>query len=100
MQNLSFKHKYFGYNEDLQQEYYCDIILNGEIYVGYCKYVKTSNDVFIEYIQIRDIFRRKGYATAMVVELSNKFNLVWNGRFTKEGRYWYESMIKKGVIKP
>jgi hypothetical protein len=36
----------------------------------------------------------------MVEELQNKYELLWDGRFTKEGREWYEKLIKKGVVIP
>jgi ribosomal protein S18 acetylase RimI-like enzyme len=87
---------------DCRSEYNCDIYNEQNIYVGYCKYYKPNwyDDIaYIEYIFISDIYRRRGYATKMVEELNNRYELKWDYKFTDMGRLWYESMCKKDIIK-
>ena len=85
-----------------REEYTCNIVNNFGNVVGQCKYYKTNiedEDVFIEFINIGYEHRRRGYATAMVVELQRRYNLKWDYRFSEVGRKWYDGLIKKGVIK-
>jgi len=105
MKNVKFKHKYIGYNDDLDHiEYCCDIYgdIRGDYKcVGYCKYYSIGYEdeiVHIEFINISYKHRRYGYGTAMVQELLKKYTLHWDYKFTKEGRLWYESLINRNII--
>lgn len=99
---MEFVHKYFG-KEDYGDVYGCNIVNDDTNYVGYCKYYKPNeheSSVYIEYIHIHEEHRRNGYATLMVKELQSKYHgeLKWDYSFTKEGRRWYESLLKKRII--
>lgn len=96
---MKFIHKYIGYN-DGYDEYVCNIEDDKNNYVGYCKYINNfmENAYSIEYIAINEENRYKGYATAMVKELISKKKLIWDGRFTCDGRNWYNSLLKKGIV--
>ena len=102
---LTFEHKFIG-SSDIQYDYCCNIydnLLGDDKFVGYCKYYKEyflDMQVYIEFIFIKHEHRYKGYATAMVEELQSKYELLWDGRFTREGREWYEKLIKKGIVIP
>lgn len=99
---MRFEHTYFTDSYD-REEYMCDIFDNNDKKVGFCKYYKNDcydNIVYIEYICISDDERLKGYATEMVKELSKKYQLGWDHRFTEEGRLWYNSLVKKSIIEP
>jgi len=101
MTEIKFDHKYLFLYENKHQ-YVCDIFVN-EKEVGVCKYYRDDLDIddatYIEFILIYQQFRRKGYATEMVKDLQSKFNLKWDGQFTNMGRIFYESLIKKLIIK-
>jgi ribosomal protein S18 acetylase RimI-like enzyme len=101
---LVFEHKYIGAS-DVQHDYYCNIydkfLPADNQSVGYCKYYKNyflDKEVYIEFLYINEDYRHKGYATAMVKELQSKYDLLWDGRFTRNGRLWYEKLIKKGIV--
>lgn len=96
---MQFSYRYFGEYGN-KQEYCCDLYDNDN-WIGYCKYYNPSiehNDAYIEYINIHEPFRRKGYATALLKELLCKYDIKWDYRFTEDGRLWYESLIKKQII--
>ena len=97
---MNFKHHYLG--RDDVDRYYCELKTDENDMVGWCKYYKPSiesDDVCIEYILIKDEYRRKGYATQVVKELQKKYGgLTWDNRFTPEGKQWYASLIKNGVV--
>jgi ribosomal protein S18 acetylase RimI-like enzyme len=100
---LTFNHYYVGDNEKGHEEYTCEII-DSKFFdsVGFCKYYKpdTVGDLcYIEYIEIKEEYRRKGYATQLVKELQKKYKLEWDYRFTDDGRKWYNSLISKKIVK-
>lgn len=98
---MKFEHTYFADSYE-REEYMCDIIDNNDKKVGFCKYYKNNyydNIVYIEYIFINHNDRLKGYATAMVKELSKNYQLGWDHRFTEGGRLWYNSLVKKKIIR-
>jgi ribosomal protein S18 acetylase RimI-like enzyme len=99
---MRFEHVYLTDSFD-REEYMCDIINAFENKVGFCKYYKNNlydNIVYIEYICINDDEQRKGYATELVKELSKRYQLGWDHRFTEKGRMWYNGLIKKSIINP
>lgn len=99
---MRFEHVYFTDSFE-REEYMCNIIDINNKKVGYCKYYKNNgydNIVYIEYICISDDEQRKGYATELVKELSKKYQLGWDHRFTEQGRMWYDSLVKKSIINP
>jgi hypothetical protein len=98
---MYFKHTYIGVNSDDRDEYACSIINKYGVAVGYCKYYRPNiydEVVIIEFIDIVYEHRRQGYATAMVCELQNKYELKWDYRFSEVGRKWYDALLKKQVI--
>jgi hypothetical protein len=99
--NMRFEHIYFTDSFD-RDEYMCNIFTDCDVKVGFCKYYKNSccdNVVYIEYIHIDEDQTRKGYATELVKELSKKYQLEWDFRFTEQGRLWYKALVKKNIIK-
>ena len=75
-------------------------ILNG-VHVGFCKYYKPLLEfetVYIEFININDQHRRRGYATAMVKELQRFNYLKWDGRLSTDGRKWYNSLMERQIV--
>lgn len=85
-----------------KDEYYCNIINDLGVSVGFCKYCRDNIDygaVYIEYITIYTEHRRKGYATLMVKELMTKYRLHWDYSFTQEGRLWYQKLIDRKILK-
>lgn len=97
---ILFSHVYIGTTEDECEEYSCNIS-NSKNTVGYCKYIKLdnyTNRVYIEYIHIYQQYRRIGYATDMVKELQNKYNLTWNYKFSDVGRLWFNMLVNKNVV--
>ena len=98
---MVFKHVYLGKNHHGVDEYSCSVINNKNDFIGYCKYYKPyeyTDDVYIEFIDIRYEHRRRGYATSMVLDLQSRYVLKWDGRFSEVGKLWYKNLIKKGVI--
>lgn len=99
---MKFDHyNLYSHRNDFQTEYLCDIYNNVDKLVGYCKYYTndvSSDLVCIEFIYINENERRNGYATEMVKELSKKYQLVWDYRFTECGKLWYDGLIKKCII--
>jgi len=98
---MEFVHTYLGVDNN-REEYSCEIFNKNKVNVGYCKYYKPNiyeDVIYIEFINIGYEHRRRGYATAMVVELQRRYNLKWDYRFSEVGRKWYDGLIKKGVIK-
>lgn len=99
---IIFEHKYLGYNE-IYHEYYCDMIddSRNDKYVGYCKYSKEyylDNYVVIEYITVKPEYRRMGYGTKLIQEILTKYKILWDGRFTDQGRLFYDGLVKKRII--
>jgi RimJ/RimL family protein N-acetyltransferase len=99
---MRFNHQYLGYEpEDQRDIYTCNITDDYGLPLGYCKYYKPMYEfdiVYIEYIQIYFEHRRHGYATEMVKELQKSHTLKWNGRFSSEGRKWYNSLMERQLI--
>lgn len=95
----TFKHSLLNTFDD-KEEYICNIFFNDKS-VGYCKYCKKDlvyNIVYIEFIYIDPLYRKMGFATAMVKELQSKFKLDWDYRFTEQGREWYERLVEKKIV--
>lgn len=98
---MEFVHTYLG-DANKREEYSCEIFNKNKVNVGYCKYYKPNiyeDIVYIEFINIKYEHRRRGYATATVLELNKRYTLNWDHRFSKIGKKWYEGLLKKGVIK-
>ena len=84
----------------VKDEYYCNIY-NWDVMVGYCKYYRQEldyNSVYIEYINIYEEHRRKGYATEMVKELQNKYTLLWEYSCTNLGRKWFNKLVERNIV--
>jgi ribosomal protein S18 acetylase RimI-like enzyme len=98
---IRFEHILIG--GSLFKDEYCCNIYNWDGRVGYCKYYRREldyNSVYIEYINIYEEHRRKGYATAMVKELQSKYTLLWEYSFTQTGRKWFNKLVKREIVKP
>lgn len=100
---MKYEHICYGcFTDDGRGDVYsCNIINDSGDNVGYCKYYKPhyhENDVYIEYIYIYPKHRLKGYASHMAKELNTKYRLMWDNRFTIEGRLWYNAIKRRGII--
>lgn len=80
------------------KKYICYVYNECNVLVGYCIYNKIDENVYIEFINIFDEYRRRGYATEVVKELKLKYILTWDHKFTDDGKLWYESLVKKSLI--
>jgi len=101
--NINFNHIYLGTNEKNYDEYLCEMY-DAKISrkVGFCKYYRMDpmgDDCFIEYIQINEEYRRKGYGTDIVKELQRMYRLQWDYRFTDDGRQWFNALISRKIVK-
>ncbi len=99
---MTFKHSCYGYIDYRDvDEYNCNIFLATDEFVGYCKYYKPTCEraVYIEYINIKDLYKRRGYATEMVRELMKKYDLRWDYKFTDDGHAWYNNLVKTGIVR-
>ena len=99
---MKFNHQYLGYDSDEKRDLYsCNIIDGYGIHVGFCKYYKPLLEfetVYIEFINIKYEYRRRGYATALVEELQRKYYLKWDGRLSTDGRKWYNSLVERQIV--
>ena len=81
--------------------YSCNIIDDYGVNVGFCKYYKPLLEfetVYIEFINIKYEYRRRGYGTEMVEELQRKYYLKWDGRLSTDGRKWYNSLVERQIV--
>ena len=74
---MKFNHQYLGYDSGEKRDLYsCNIMDDYGVHVGFCKYYKPLLEfetVYIEFINIKYEYRRRGYGTGMVKELLNKY---------------------------
>ena len=99
---MKFNHQYLGYDSEEKRDLYsCNIIDDYGVNVGFCKYYKPLLEfetVYIEFINIKYEYRRRGYATALVEELQRKYYLKWDGRLSTDGRKWYNSLVERQIV--
>ena len=99
---MKFNHQYLGYDSEEKRDLYsCNIIDDYGINVGFCKYYKPLLEfetVYIEFINIKYEYRRRGYGTEMVEELQRKYYLKWDGRLSTDGRKWYNSLVERQIV--
>lgn len=97
---MQFVHSYL--NDELGFErFLCEAYVDKDL-VGYCCYYKPelyNDQIYIEYINIYSRFRRQGYGTKIVIELNNKYNLKWDGKFTECGLKFYKFLVEKSIVK-
>ena len=91
-----------GYDSEEKRDLYsCNIIDDYGVNVGFCKYYKPLLEfetVYIEFINIKYEYRRRGYGTEMVEELQRKYYLKWDGRLSTDGRKWYNSLVERQIV--
>ena len=99
---MKFNHQYLGYDSEEKRDLYsCNIIDDYGVNVGFCKYYKPLLEfetVYIEFINIKYEYRRRGYGTEMVEELQRKYYLKWDGRLSTDGRKWYNSLVERQIV--
>lgn len=92
---MTFTERFITYDEELDGNLYTIDFKDQNGALGRIDFKKDSLDVEIVFIYVEKDKRRKGIATKMLTNLSERYNVIWDGRFTKEGRQLYENWNKK-----
>ena len=89
-------------SSSLTTQYSLDVHIQPNTKVGSCVYTVTEpyNEPTITFIQVFESYRRRGVATAMVMELERKYGrLCWDYKFTDDGRKWFNALVERNIVK-
>ena len=63
--------------------------------IGYIDFVKFENNIYIQYVYVKEKFRRNKYGTKLVKKLESMYdNVIWTNK-TEKGQELYKSMKYK-----
>jgi hypothetical protein len=100
---LTFTHCLMSFDSNtLTTQYSLDAHIEPDTKVGSCVYTITEPypEPTITFIQTFESYRRRGIATAMVMELERKYGgICWDYKFTDDGRKWFNTLIERKIVK-